>query len=682
MKRGIIGLMIVPIFLSLLASCNVKKEEISVELKNTNITENHNVINNLESNDEFKKEVEMSSIKPVLLDVKIYHDKEKMSSIQKFFIRSSASSVLNREGDISYYDVNAHDFDLSTVWVEGDVDNGIGENLEYTIEQIENYTITHIDIINGYIKNDDLWKENSRVKKLKVWLDGEVYAILALEDSKEVQRFEIKGIELKKEEHLKFEILDVYQGSKYKDVAITEIQFCGKTQNVDKSSIFQQGGYEVTMILEDGATGIFPHVVQDHMILNIKFTKPANKKSAEEAFEKNVSNQEEIVIKYKWIDNQNLNIYLSKLKTENYHALLRSAKDNEGFDFMELKPWADGLNDFDISNQNNIITMNLETKEFSDNINVSFPNLLYYPKSISPYDDNYVYYNYYNNNPMCENMFIPMIYDENNGWISINNNKKYDVYEGDELTWINEDLVYIQNDIFNINGELIRTLDLEGNIVGIQPCLDGSKIGVFASEIDEPLKLYIFDNNCNELIQTMEMPFTYTCNHECNRIFLTNLKFKWIDNDRLLVEGWDNKKISRHFYKGKPSLYKVNTIDKSVTSIKENVWLLKYLGNNKAIVYEYADIEQDETITRNYEILDIEDKTSNKISFLDNEWDCYIYFNNNNNMHSYKNDIIYEKNNCIYFYNIITKSEKFVKLDSKVSILGIKNGKLYLNVNE
>lgn len=170
---------------------------------------------------------------------------------------------------------------------------------------------------------------------------------------------------------------------------------------------------------------------------------------------------------------------------------------------------------------------------------------------------------------MCVNVFTPMIYDDKNGWVSISNNKMYEEREGDELTWLNEELVYIRDDIFNISGKLIKTLDLEGNIVGVKPFLDKSKIAVFASKIDEPLNLYIFDSNCNEVIQTIKMPFTYKYGNDCNSVHLINLKSFWIDNESLLVEGCGQEEIVKQLYTRKSSLYKVNIKDKTVEMIKK-----------------------------------------------------------------------------------------------------------------
>lgn len=149
----------------------------------------------------------------------------------------SASSELKPEHRLSYLAKNAHDLSYRTAWIEGVPGYGVGEYLIYRFPP-ENPRITNVIVINGYIKSDKAWRENSRVKKLKMYVNGQPYAILNLEDSKQEQIFGVEPIghgnrtdreKLSKmsETVLKFEITEVYPGEKYDDTAITEIYFDG-----------------------------------------------------------------------------------------------------------------------------------------------------------------------------------------------------------------------------------------------------------------------------------------------------------------------------------------------------------------------------------------------------------------------------------------------------------------------
>ena len=136
-----------------------------------------------------------------------------------------ASSSL---GD-SYKAEFANDLSYKTAWVEGKKDEGIGEYLEYYFKN-DSPRITEIIISNGYMKSEETWKNNNRVKKLKLYVNGIPFGILNLKDSRTDQYFELGTLGNNKNGTdliLKFEILEVYKGSKYNDTAITEIYFDG-----------------------------------------------------------------------------------------------------------------------------------------------------------------------------------------------------------------------------------------------------------------------------------------------------------------------------------------------------------------------------------------------------------------------------------------------------------------------
>ena len=136
-----------------------------------------------------------------------------------------ASSSLND----SYKAEFANDLSYKTAWVEGKKDEGIGEYLEYYFKN-DSPRITEIIISNGYMKSEETWKNNNRVKKLKLYVNGVPFGILNLKDSRTDQYFSVGTLGHNKNGTdliLKFEILEVYKGSKYNDTAITEIYFDG-----------------------------------------------------------------------------------------------------------------------------------------------------------------------------------------------------------------------------------------------------------------------------------------------------------------------------------------------------------------------------------------------------------------------------------------------------------------------
>ena len=146
--------------------------------------------------------------------------------------RITASSSLQSQGKYSYGAENLHDFDHETAWVEGKEGYGIGEYITYEFPY-RSPRVTTINIHNGYVKSDQAWLANSRVKKLKVYYNDVPYAILLLENSRSLQWFDVGVLgnhpspKNAKVWTLKFEILEVWPGTKYKDTAISDIYFDG-----------------------------------------------------------------------------------------------------------------------------------------------------------------------------------------------------------------------------------------------------------------------------------------------------------------------------------------------------------------------------------------------------------------------------------------------------------------------
>ncbi len=147
----------------------------------------------------------------------------------------TASSEMASEGKTTYKAENAHDFDKDTAWIPQKGDYGIGQYLsyEFNFDKEKDYKgrlgVTKILLANGYKKSKKLWEANSRVKKIRMYVNGTPYRDLMLLDSFEIQTIDIGKIMFPphKTTILKFEILEVYPGKKYKETAISELVFEG-----------------------------------------------------------------------------------------------------------------------------------------------------------------------------------------------------------------------------------------------------------------------------------------------------------------------------------------------------------------------------------------------------------------------------------------------------------------------
>ena len=153
-----------------------------------------------------------------------------------------SSSDFNENG-ITFNAQNIHDFNLYKPWIEGTKNYGIGEYVEFTFDLKESsikedsaFSINSFFIINGYRKSIQIWRNNSRVKKLKMYINNVPFAYILLADTYKFQtvKFNDYWIKYGNKTIIKFEIIEVYPGEKYKNTAISELEFSGKySENMD-----------------------------------------------------------------------------------------------------------------------------------------------------------------------------------------------------------------------------------------------------------------------------------------------------------------------------------------------------------------------------------------------------------------------------------------------------------------
>lgn len=127
---------------------------------------------------------------------------------------SSSPTLPNTKDNI--YDITAlSDKNLQTAWcVSGD--DAIGASI--TIKSTNK--ITGFGILNGYIKTDAAYKNNSRIKEGSVTIDGKTQQTIVFHDSFRQGWIELTGSPGRE---ITISVADIYQGSKYKDLCITEL---------------------------------------------------------------------------------------------------------------------------------------------------------------------------------------------------------------------------------------------------------------------------------------------------------------------------------------------------------------------------------------------------------------------------------------------------------------------------
>jgi len=156
-----------------------------------------------------------------------------------------ASSTLKPQSNNDYKVENIHDLDLTTAWIEGNEDFGIGESfsIEFSFkEDYEGFGKVYnfygiIELFNGYCKSEKHWAENSRIKRLIMFFNEAPVCFIELADTWQYQTLDLRKFfkepnyfpnapfEIKNGDKLRFEIVEVYKGTKYKDTALSEFVF-------------------------------------------------------------------------------------------------------------------------------------------------------------------------------------------------------------------------------------------------------------------------------------------------------------------------------------------------------------------------------------------------------------------------------------------------------------------------
>ena len=163
-------------------------------------------------------------------------------SVSQYTVNAIASSTLKPHGAYSYPATNVTVENRENAWAEGAEGSGIGEYIELehtctvgTPEYETDIGFTELCIVNGYAVTETGWEENNRVKALKLYFKQAYVAMILLEDTILPQYIDISSLNLKVENgesaNFKFEISEVYRGTKYDDTCITGllIEFSGRT---------------------------------------------------------------------------------------------------------------------------------------------------------------------------------------------------------------------------------------------------------------------------------------------------------------------------------------------------------------------------------------------------------------------------------------------------------------------
>ena len=150
---------------------------------------------------------------------------------ESYYCEATASSSLAEQGTQTYGAENLIYTSRMNAWAEGVPGDGIGESIEiremyYGIGE-DVFRYNEVCIVNGYAKNETTWQENNRVKSMKLYFADEYVGTIMLEDTMLPQYVDLSPVSIRVSNGCKakfrFEIAEVYKGTKYDDTCISGI---------------------------------------------------------------------------------------------------------------------------------------------------------------------------------------------------------------------------------------------------------------------------------------------------------------------------------------------------------------------------------------------------------------------------------------------------------------------------
>ncbi|WP_338793315.1 hypothetical protein [Bernardetia sp. MNP-M8] len=137
----------------------------------------------------------------------------------------TASSTL--EPTFAYNTTHLFDARTDIAWAEGDVNSRVGSTLNFNFDTPQK--ISSIRIWNGYQRSEEHYKANARIKKFSFGTENNMKEF-ELEDKMEDKYIDLgESIE---SSNFVLEVKEVYEGTKYKDLVVSEILFKNNMRSV------------------------------------------------------------------------------------------------------------------------------------------------------------------------------------------------------------------------------------------------------------------------------------------------------------------------------------------------------------------------------------------------------------------------------------------------------------------
>jgi hypothetical protein len=131
--------------------------------------------------------------------------------------RECVSSVLPPQGAKNYGPEHLTG-SSGGAWCEGVPGHGVGQAI--TFHQTPAHVIATIMFVNGYAASEKTFRENGRVKRVRIETSGGYTREINLKDTRDVQKIKLSPSRVA---WIRSTILDVYPGDKHQDTCISTL---------------------------------------------------------------------------------------------------------------------------------------------------------------------------------------------------------------------------------------------------------------------------------------------------------------------------------------------------------------------------------------------------------------------------------------------------------------------------
>ena len=154
-----------------------------------------------------------------ITEIEFYKNKEKLEVVAPIYVNGKIEASSTLEPEVAFASYHLSDGRRDVAWAEGKEEEGIGE--KFTVQLYNAIMMDEFALANGYQRSPVHFGSNSRVKELK--LNKSSNSESTVFEVKDDNTWQVFPTEETQTDQIEFTVNDVYPGSSYTDLVISEL---------------------------------------------------------------------------------------------------------------------------------------------------------------------------------------------------------------------------------------------------------------------------------------------------------------------------------------------------------------------------------------------------------------------------------------------------------------------------